>query len=149
MATALECINNFEYETTMCPRRLSIILLVLLSACNAAAPSPFAGKWDVKLAPDAEAIRVQEIAYPVHLQIKVKGDRVWLKYRDQYNRECVAKAVLLLNAGQDLIFSPCGTTKHPTSYAPLHHVKRVDDTLIGVVTTSDKLFEWIGSATLQ
>ncbi len=133
----------------MGPRRLIIFLLVLLSACSAAAPSPFAGKWDVKLAPDTEAIRVQEIAYPVHLQIKVNGNRVSLKYRDQYDRECVTKAVLLLNDGQDLIFSPCGTTKHATSYAPVHHIKRVDDSLVGVVTTSDKLFEWIGSAAGQ
>ncbi len=52
--------------------------------------------------------------------------------------------VAVINQGRDLLLVHGGAgTKEPTALAPIHHVKLVKGKLHAVVTSHDKLFEWI------
>jgi hypothetical protein len=107
-------------------------------------PASFVGEWQARLAPGTEAIRVGEIRYPVWLKIsEVKGG-LKVEFRDQFDKTCEVKGPMVLNDGLDLVFPSCGVTKHPGSFAPIHHAKVIDGKLRGVVTTKEKLFEWVG-----
>ena len=128
---------------------LAILMLTLglLAAAPLAAEStsPWIGDWQVTLAPHQDPLRVGEIRYPQRLLITKDGTKLKLMAWDQFKQSCRLDEFMLINAGRDLIFSWCGTTKHSDSFAPIQHVKLSDGRLRGVVSTTEKLFEWIGT----
>ena len=127
-------------------RFILMITLTLLAAAPLAAEStsPWIGDWQVRLAPRQDPLRVGEIRYPQRLLITADSANLKLMAWDQFKQSCRIEEFLLINAGRDLVFSWCGTTKHSDSFTPIHHVKLSNGQLRGVVSTTEKLFEWVG-----
>ena len=106
----------------------------------------FIGEWDIKPVEIKDNINPYylEVKYPKWLNIEEIENKFIGTYKDQYNYECKLPILEIINEGKDIVFIHCGTTKHKTSYIPIHHAKIINGELRGVVTTTNRLFEWVG-----
>lgn len=120
-----------------------MLLTLPLQACMG---GQFVGEWEIEITgPDTAMPPYQvEIKYPKWMKIELAGKGATGSYRDQFGYECTFPMIAFINAGQDLLFTMCGTTKHPESFAPVHHAKVIDGKLVGIVFTTEKMFEWEG-----
>jgi hypothetical protein len=105
----------------------------------------FSGSWEVvKVVEDRGAYEWSaEIKYPKRFTIERQGASWVGHYVDQYEYACPFSLVAVVNDGRDLLLTDCGVTKYAQAYAPIHHVKKVGDTLHAVVITNQRLFEWV------
>jgi hypothetical protein len=120
--------------------------LVLLAAARALADD-FTGQWEVtQVLNEREGFPwSREIKYPKQMLLQVQAGQLVGSYTDQQDFSCTFPVVLVLNHGRDLVLAHCGETKSPDAYAPIHHVKLLNGKLHGVVTTNEKLFEWVAT----
>jgi len=121
------------------------MMLLMWMAQATARVENFEGAWRVTelhsgQEPDSSSM---EIKYPKIFQLKLVSGSLEGTYADQFGNECSFALVTVFNGGNDLLLIGCGSTKESGSYAPIHHVKLKNNKLIGVVTTNDKLFEWV------
>jgi len=129
-------------------RCYGVILLACFSVSNisSATVSRFEGDWEVHAVvrvPEGEPEpQGTEVKYPVRLTIAITEGKVSGTYKDQFGFEGPLAVAVLLNEGQDLIIACAGTTKEGSAFAPIHHLKVVDDALVGVVLARTRLFEW-------
>jgi len=121
--------------------KLLIILsaLSLLSAFSYA--SNFVGSWQVTKVDYSENY-LGEIKYPKHFTLFELNGRLSGNYIDQFDFKCDFPLVEEINGGNELLLLNCGTTKHNRAWAPLHKVKVIKGTLVGIVVTNTQQFVW-------
>lgn len=83
-----------------------------------------------------------EIKYPKYFELIEKEGEISGTYKDQYDYECSFALSVLVNDGNELLLMNCGTTKHNTSWAPIHKVKLIKGRLVGSVITKTQRFIW-------
>jgi hypothetical protein len=130
----------------MFPKVMAIALLVGISASPPAADD-FAGKWEVTKVIEKDKSGFQwsvEIKYPKYMTPELRNGRLAGRYTDQWDYSSEFELVAVVNEGRDLLLVNGGAgTKEPQALSPVHHVKLVKGKLHAVVTSHDKLFEWI------
>jgi hypothetical protein len=124
-----------------------IAVVLLLSGSPAVVePDAFSGDWEVTRIIEAKKDGYQwslEIKYPKRMTLEVRDGRLEGRYTDQWKHSGKFELVAIVNGGHDLLLVHEGGTKSPEARSPVHHVKLVNGKLHGVVTSHDKLFEWI------
>jgi hypothetical protein len=130
----------------MFPKAMAVALLVGLSASPPAADD-FAGKWEVTTIIEKEKDGFQwslETKYPKYMTLELRNGRLVGRYTDQWRYSGEFELVAVVNEGRDLLLVNGGAgTKAAEARSPVHHVKLVKGRLHAVVTSHDKLFEWI------
>jgi hypothetical protein len=128
------------------PVLLLLFLVLSVMPLHAEVDSRFVGEWNVEItAPETARPPYQvEIKYPKWMKIELVDGKLTGTYIDQFDYRCTFPAIEAVNGGKDLLFVMCGTTKHPESFAPVHHAKVIDGKMVGVTLTREKLFEWKG-----
>ena len=109
-------------------------------------PAIFAGKWEVTSVTEAKKDAYSwslEVKYPKRMTLEVRDGRLEGRYTDQWDYSGKFELVAVINEGHDLLLVHEGGTKDPESLSPIHHVKLIHGKLHAVVTTREKLFEWI------
>ena len=128
----------------MFAKAMAVALLVSVSP---AAPADFAGKWEVTKVVEKDEDGFQwslEIKYPKYMTLELRNGRLVGRYTDQWNYSGEFELVAVVNEGRDLLLINGGAgTKAAEARSPVHHVKLVKGRLHVVVTSHDKLFEWI------
>jgi len=122
----------------------TMALLTFLSVAAAVADD-FTGVWQVtEIVGEREGFPWSlEIKYPKQMVLEMRSGRLAGLYTDQNGFSCEFPVIQEFNQGRDLLLAHCGETKAPEAYAPIHHVKLRDGKLRAVVTTNEKLFEWV------
>jgi hypothetical protein len=123
-----------------------IAVVLLLSGPAAAEADAFSGKWEVTRIIEAKKEGYQwslEVKYPKHMTLELREGRLQGRYTDQWEYSGTFELVAVVNGGHDLLLVHEGGTKSPEALSPIHHVKLVKGKLHAVVTSHDKLFEWI------
>lgn len=124
-----------------------IALAVLLKGfVSAAGPETFTGTWEVTRITEAKKDGYpwsSEIKYPKRMTLDVRNGRLEGRYTDQWDYSGRFELVAVINDGRDLLLVHEGGTKSQEALSPIHHVKLVKGKLHAVVTSDDKLFEWI------
>mgnify|MGYP000199723140 CR=1 FL=1 len=115
------------------------ILLVLF--CPLTFANKFVGAWEVTKV-DYPENYFGEIKYPKYFQLTVVNGNLSGSYKDQYDFECKFPLSTVINDGHELLLLTCGTTKHSTSWSPLHKIKLIDGKLVGSVITNTQRFIW-------
>jgi hypothetical protein len=125
--------------------KYALLAIAVLAVSGPAVASDFAGQWEVtQISNERDGFRWSlEVSYPKRMALEMRGDQLAGRYTDQRGVACEFEVAALLNRGRDLLLAPCGETKSPEAYAPIHHVKLRDGKLVGVVTTNQRLFEWV------
>jgi len=126
----------------------AIAALVLLGSLTAPpTPEDFTGTWEVTKIVESQKGDFQwslEVKYPKHMTLELRNGFLAGRYIDQWEYSSEFELVAVINQGHDLILVNGGAgTKNPESYSPIHHVKLVKGKLHGVVSSHDKLFEWV------
>jgi hypothetical protein len=130
--------NRKGYKT------IPYLILALLLVSSVLSAADFTGDWVVvEVVENDEFPWHKEIKYPASFSLNLDGTVLVGFYKDQFDFECEFKLAQLINDSEELLLAVCGTTKHSSSWAPIHKVKMIDGKLHGVVVTSDKKFEWI------
>jgi len=120
--------------------------ILLYSSITAAMADDFTGKWEVtKVIENKEGFEWSlEVKYPKSMTLEIRNGRLVGRYTDQWDYSGEFELVAVINQGRDLLLVHGGAgTKEPTALSPIHHVKPVKGKLHAVVTSHDKLFEWI------
>jgi hypothetical protein len=120
--------------------------VLLCSSITAATADDFTGKWEVtKIIESKKGFeRSLEIKYPRYMTLELRDGHLVGRYTDQWDYSDEFELVAVINQGRDLLLVHGGAgTKEPTAFSPVHHVKLVKGRLHAVVTSQDKLFEWI------
>jgi len=126
--------------------RAITIAVLLYSSITSAMADDFTGKWEVtKVIEDKRGFDWSlEIKYPKCMTLELRKGRLVGRYTDQWDYSGEFELVAVINQGRDLLLVHGGAgTKEPTALSPIHHVKLVNGKLHAVVTSHDKLFEWI------
>lgn len=125
--------------------RRALSTLLLLAGAAVASSEDFAGDWEVKLLiKERDGFPwSREVTYPRSMTLEIRDGRLVGNYTDQYDHSCAFTLVSVLNEGRDLVLAGCGETKSADGYAPIHHAKLREGKLHAIVTTNEKLFEWI------
>lgn len=125
-------------------RRVAVLLLMLCPTTPALADD-FTGRWEItQILNERHGFPWSaEIKYPKHMTLEMRAGQLVGRYTDQHDFSCAFEVLQVLNQGRDLLLGHCGETKSAEAYAPIHHAKLRDGKLHGVVTTDEKLFEWI------
>lgn len=118
-----------------------IILIFSLFFTSIYSATNFSGNWKVYKVENITPF-YGEIVYPKYLEIRSRKSGLTGKYTNQYGYSCNFSLIKTINANNELILAPCGTTKYSTSWNPIYKVKRVKDRLIGIVITNRALFKW-------
>jgi hypothetical protein len=126
----------------------SQVIAVVLLLCGPAATEPdaFSGNWEVTRIIEANSRGTSgalEIKYPKQMTLELREGRLHGRYTDQWEYQGNFELVAVVNDGHDLLLVHEGGTKSPEALSPIHHVKLVKGKLHAVVTSHDKLFEWI------
>jgi hypothetical protein len=117
---------------------------LVLFVTRLAAADDFTGTWEVtKVIEGKPAGWSSEIKYPKQMTIEMREARLTGHYTDQWGHPGEFELVAVVNHGRDLLLVHGGGTKEPESFSPIHHVKLVKGKLHGVVTSREKLFEWV------
>jgi hypothetical protein len=107
----------------------------------------FAGKWEVTDVVESNKEGFDwtlEVKYPKSMTLSVRDGRLVGRYTDQWKYSSDFELVAVVNRGRDLLLVHGGAgTKDPRAFSPVHHVKLVEGKLHAVVTSHEKLFEWI------
>jgi hypothetical protein len=77
------------------------------------------------------------------MTLELRERRLQGRYTDQWEYSGKFELVAVVNGGHDLLLVHEGGTKSPEALSAIHHVKLVKGKLHAVVTSHDKLFEWI------
>ena len=77
------------------------------------------------------------------MTLEIHEGRLEGRYTDQWDHAGKFELVAVINEGHDLLLVHEGGTNSPEALSPIHHVKLVNGKLHAVVTSDDKLFEWI------
>jgi hypothetical protein len=128
----------------MCSQMIAVLLL--LSGWPVVESDAFSGNWEVTRIIEAKNDGYEwslEIKYPKRMTLEVRDGRVEGHYTDQWKHSGKFELVAVVNGGHDLLLVHEGGTKSPEARSPVHHVKLVNGKLHAVVTSHDKLFEWI------
>jgi hypothetical protein len=123
-----------------------IAVLLLLSGSPVVEPDAFSGNWEVTRIIEAKKDGYEwslEIKYPKRMTLEVRDGRLEGRYTDQWKHSGKFELVAVVNGGHDLLLVHEGGTKSPEARSPVHHVKLVNGKLHAVVTSHDKLFEWV------
>jgi len=127
--------------------RLLGVACAAICGATLAGADDFAGKWTVTNIIEAKKGGFPwslEIKYPKTMTLEFRDHRLMGQYTDQQGYSGAFELVAVVNQGRDLLLVHGGAgTKDARSFSPVHHVKLVDGKLRGVVTTDDKLFEWV------
>ena len=122
-------------------------LLLLGGLAAPAPPEDFTGTWEVTKIVEGKTGEFQwslEIEYPTHMTLEIRNGHLAGRYTDQWGYSGEFELVSVINQGHDLLLVNGGAgTKNPESYSPIHHVKLVKGKLHAIVTSHDKLFEWV------
>lgn len=129
----------------VCMNKLLIVIIVLLISSPSWAEG-FIGKWAVTKV-DMPENYFGEIKYPKYFELTEKEGKIFGSYKDQYDYECDFILSALINDGNELLLMNCGTTKHDSSWAPLHKVKLIEGRLVGSVITNTQRFVWYAEPT--
>lgn len=121
-------------------KNITILIVLVLFTCFAYA-NKFEGKWLVTKIYYPNNY-FSEIKYPKSFELKEVNGKHEGNYTDQFDYKCDFILSKIINAGNELLLLTCGTTKHSTSWAPLHKVKLIDDKLVGSVITKTQRFIW-------
>jgi hypothetical protein len=122
------------------------VALLLHTSITAAMADDFTGKWEVKkVIENKQGFEWSlEVKYPKYMTLELRNGRLVGHYTDQGDYSGEFELVAVINQGRDLLLVHGGAgTKEPTALSPIHHVKLVRGKLHAVVTSHDKLFEWI------
>ena len=122
------------------------VAVLLYSSITAAMADDFTGRWEVTkvIENNKDFERSLEFKYPKHMTLELRNGHLVGRYTDQWDYSSEFELVAVINQGRDLLLVHGGAgTKEPTALAPIHHVKLVNGKLHAVVTSQDKLFEWI------
>lgn len=121
------------------------VAFLLYSSFTGAMADYFTGKWEVKkVIENKEGFEWSlEVKYPRYMTLELRNGRLLGRYTDQWDYSGEFELVAVINQGRDLLLVHGGGTKEPTALSPIHHVKLVKGQLHAVVTSHDKLFEWI------
>lgn len=130
----------------MLSRAIAVVVL-LCGSITPAMADDFTGKWEVTKVIENKRSGFEwslEIKYPKSMTLELRNGRLVGRYTDQWDFSSEFELVAVINQGRDLLLVHGGTgTKEPTALSPIHHVKLVKGKLHAVVTSHDKLFEWI------
>ncbi|HMF60481.1 MAG TPA: hypothetical protein VK595_08920 [Vicinamibacterales bacterium] len=131
----------------MFTKAIAVVVLLCGSAGGPAAADGFAGKWEVTEVVTSNKDGFDwslEVKYPKHMTLELRNGRLAGHYTDQWKYSSEFELVAVINQGHDLLLVHGGAgTKNPEALSPVHHVKLVKGKLHAVVTSGDKLFEWI------
>lgn len=116
-----------------------VIILALFSPITIA--NKFVGSWEVTKV-DYPENYFGEIKYPKYFKLTELNGKVGGTYKDQFEFECEFPLAIIINDGNELLLLNCGTTKHSSSWSPLHKVKLIDGKLVGSVITNTQRFVW-------
>lgn len=122
------------------------VAVLLYSSITAAVADDFTGKWEVtKVIENKKGFEWSlEVKYPKYMTLERRNGRLVGRYQDQWDYSDEFELIAVINQGRDLLLVHGGAgTKEPSALSPIHHVKLVKGKLHGVVTSHDKLFEWI------
>lgn len=123
------------------------VAFMLCAAATVAIADDFTGRWEVTRVVENKKDDFQwslEIKYPKHMTLELRDGRLVGRYTDQWGFSSAFDLVAVVNQGRDLLLVHGGAgTKEPEALSPIHHVKLVKGELHAVVTSHDKLFEWI------
>ena len=122
------------------------LALVLWASETLAEADDFSGKWEVTKIVEAKKDGVEwslEIKYPKYMTLEVREGRLEGRYTDQWDYSGKFELVAVVNEGHDLLLVHEGGTKSAEALSPIHHVKLIKGRLHAVVTSHEKLFEWI------
>ena len=128
--------------------RATALALALITCGMTAAPAEdFTGTWVVAKVLEARKDGFpwsEEVKYPKSMTLSVRDGRLVGSYTDQHGFSDAFELVAVINGGHDVLLVHGGAgTKDPQSYSPVHHVKLTKGKLHAVVTSHEKLFEWI------
>jgi hypothetical protein len=128
------------------PRLLAAACLAI-AASAPASPDEFTGTWTVTKVVEPKKNGFPwslEVKYPRVMTLALREGRLIGEYTDQQGHSDRFELVAIVNQGRDLLLVHGGAgAKDAHSFSPIHHVKLVDGRLRGVVTTDEKLFEWV------
>ena len=129
----------------MCSQMIAVLLL-LSGSPAVVEPDAFSGNWEVTRIIEANKDGYEwslEIKYLKRMTLEVRDGRLEGRYTDQWKYSGKFELVAVVNGGHDLLLVHEGGTKSPEALSPVHHVKLVKGKLRAVVTSHEKLFEWI------
>ena len=124
---------------------ITVAILLYTSEITAAMADDFTGRWEVtKVVENNKGFAWSlEVKYPKHMTLELRNGRLVGRYTDQSDYSGEFELVAAINQGRDLLLVHGGGTKESTALSPIHHVKLVKGQLHAVVTSHEKLFEWI------
>jgi hypothetical protein len=127
--------------------KLIAIAVLLCAGAAFAGADDFTGRWEVTKVIESKKDGFPwslEIKYPKHMTLELREGRLVGRYTDQSGYSSEFELVAVVNQGHDLLLvHGGGGTKDSQALSPIHHVKLVKGELHAVVTSHDKLFEWI------
>ncbi len=77
-----------------------------------------------------------KLKYLKYFELSEKEGKLVSTYIDQYENQCDFILSELVNSGNELLLMNCGTTKHSSSWAPIHKVKFIKGRLVGSEITN-------------